>query len=131
VRLLQSKSVLPCISFATCDTCFGALQLPQPAALYHNDCQHIGNQMLSLPYIYAPKLAQLAPSAPAQLIDAAQRLKEAGSAVLAAQVCYITFHDNLLSECLCLTFATIRYSHGWGKPDQQSGLFQPCQRASR
>ena len=63
-----------------------ALQLPHPAALYHNDCQHIGDQMLSLPYTYAPKLAQLAPSAPAQLIDAAQRLKEAGNAVLNAQV---------------------------------------------
>ena len=64
-----------------------AVQLPQPAALYHNDCQHIGNQVLSLPYTYAPKLAQLAPSAPAQLVDAAQRLKQAGSEVLSAQVC--------------------------------------------
>lgn len=64
------------------------MQLPQPAALFHNDCQHIGNQMLSLPYTHAPKLAQLAPSAPAQLVDAAQRLKEAGSAVLSAQVSY-------------------------------------------
>ena len=42
--------------------------------------------MLSVPYTYAPALAQLAPSAPAQLIDAAQRLKEAGRAVLSAQV---------------------------------------------
>lgn len=63
-----------------------ALQLPQPSALYHNDCQHLGNQLLSLPYTYAPKLAQLAPSAPAQLVDAAQRLKQAGANILAAQV---------------------------------------------
>ena len=73
-----------------------AVQLPQPAALYHNDCQHIGNQMLSLPYTYAPKLAQLAPSAPAQLVDAAQRLKQAGSEVLSAQVCYDSSLDPSL-----------------------------------
>ena len=74
------------LSGCGCQFCLTAAQLPQPAALYHNDCQHIGNQMLSLPYTYAPQLAQLAPSAPAQLVDAAQRLKEAGSAVLSAQV---------------------------------------------
>ncbi|CAL8471952.1 g11494 [Coccomyxa elongata] len=61
------------------------LQVPQPAALFHNDCQHVAAQLLSLPYLFAPRLAQLAPSAPSQFIDAALRLRAAGTAVLEAQ----------------------------------------------
>ncbi|KAK9905917.1 hypothetical protein WJX75_008898 [Coccomyxa subellipsoidea] len=62
------------------------LQVPQPAALFHNDCQHVAMQLLSLPYLFAPALAQLAPSAPSHFIDAALRLRTAGAAVLDAQV---------------------------------------------
>ena len=61
-------------------------QVPQPAALFHNDCQHVAAQLLSLPYLFAPRLGQLAPSAPLQFIDAALRLRAAGTAVLEAQV---------------------------------------------
>lgn len=66
--------------------CESLLQVPQPAALFFNDCQHVAAQLLSLPYAYAPSLAQLAPSAPTHFIDAALRLRAAGSAVLDAQV---------------------------------------------
>ncbi|EIE23685.1 hypothetical protein COCSUDRAFT_63210 [Coccomyxa subellipsoidea C-169] len=66
----------------------GALppSVPQPAALFHNDCHHVAAQLLSLPYLFAPALAQLAPSAPSHFIDSALRLRAAGTAVLDAQV---------------------------------------------
>ena len=61
-------------------------QVPQLAALFHNDCAHIAAQLLGLPYCYAPGLARLAPSAAPQLVSAAQRLRAAGAQVLDAQV---------------------------------------------
>lgn len=73
------------------------VQVPQPAALFHNDCQHIARELLTLPYQYAPALTQLAPSAALQCIEAAQRLRAAGAAVLDAQVlccCYRAEHES-------------------------------------
>ena len=76
-------------------------QVPQPAALFHNDCHHVAAQLLSLPYLFAPALAQLAPSAPSHFIDSALRLRAAGTAVLDAQV-------RILQWPLCLGPARIR-----------------------
>jgi hypothetical protein len=69
------------------------MQVPQPAALFHNDCQHLARELLTLPYQYAPALTQLAPSASAHCIEAAQRLRAAGAAVLDAQVTWAFLND--------------------------------------
>lgn len=60
--------------------------MPQPAALFANDCAHVAEALLAAPYTYAPRLGQLAPSAPALFAGAALRLRAAGAAVLDAQV---------------------------------------------
>ena len=61
-------------------------QVPQQAALFHNDCAFLAERLLAAPYLYAPGLAAAAPSAPAQFVGAAQRLRAAGAAVLQEQV---------------------------------------------
>jgi len=61
-------------------------QVPQQAALFHNDCAFLAERLLAAPYLYGPGLASAAPSAPAQFVDAAQRLRAAGAAVLREQV---------------------------------------------
>jgi hypothetical protein len=71
------------------------VQVPQPAALFHNDCQHLARELLTLPYQYSPLLQQLAPSAAAHFIKAAQRLRAAGAAVLDAQVGALLLPDFL------------------------------------
>jgi hypothetical protein len=60
--------------------------VPQQAALFHNDCAFLAERLLAAAYVYAPGLAAAAPSAPAQFVDAAQRLRAAGAAVLREQV---------------------------------------------
>lgn len=61
-------------------------QVPQLAALFRNDCAHIAAALLGAPYCHEPNLARLAPSAPAAFLDAARRLRRAGTDVLDAQV---------------------------------------------
>jgi hypothetical protein len=71
-------------------------QVPQQAALFHNDCAFLAERLLAAGYVYAPGLAAAAPSAPAQFVDAAQRLRAAGAAVLREQARAPT---SMLSAC--------------------------------
>ena len=60
------------------------LQVPQLAALFYSNCQHIAQQLLLLPHCY-PVLQQLAGKADS-LADDALRLRAAGQACLESLV---------------------------------------------
>lgn len=55
------------------------LQVPQLAALYHNDCCHVADQLLVLPYCYDPQLVHLA-GQHVHFIAAARAVRAAGDA---------------------------------------------------
>lgn len=61
------------------------MQIPQLAALHHNDCWHLASQLFMLPQRHAPQLEQLV-GENAGLVDAALHLRQQGSACLAQQV---------------------------------------------
>lgn len=61
------------------------MQIPQLAALHHNDCWHLASQLLMLPHRHAPYLEQLVGDN-AGLMAAALNLRQQGSACLAQQV---------------------------------------------
>lgn len=56
------------------------MQVPLIAALYHNDCQYLAQQLLLLPHCYISLQRDLGVSLDLQ--DAARQLQQAGSACL-------------------------------------------------
>ena len=65
------------------------LQVPQLAALFYSNCQHIAQQLLLLPHCY-PVLQQLAGRADSLAADAL-RLRAAGQACLDSLVSTLTW----------------------------------------
>ena len=60
-------------------------QVPQLAALHHNDCRHLASQLLLLPHHHGPQLGQLVGD-DAGFQEAALQLQQHGSTCLAQQV---------------------------------------------
>ncbi len=60
-------------------------QVPQMAAIFHNDCWHLASQLLVLPHCYSPRFEQLIGEDTA-FVAAALQLRQEGSACLARQV---------------------------------------------
>ena len=60
-------------------------QIPQLALLYYNNCQHVAQEVLLLPYAFSPHLDSVG-GRPVDFLDAARRLREAARESLDAQV---------------------------------------------